>query len=1363
LVARHEILRTLFHRLPGRSWPAQVVLDEEWRPRIELLDLSGREGEVRTAALEGLWEEMLDRPFAPDREPPLTVALVRLAAREHVLVVGAHALCADAAALEILVRDLRQAYAARLGLGGPGSEEPAQYADVAEGLNELLEAEETDAGRELWREMRAGHAVRELPFEREPDPGGRTAFRPRVVGAAIGRETLERAEELAGAASCPLSVVLLAAWQVLLHRLTAAEGEPWTLGVDFEGRHYEGFDTALGLFVRTLPLPVAVREEGPFRALLARLDQQVEALYDWQEYFSWERLPEGERGGFFAAGFGFEEPREAAESAGGVSFSQERTYACVERFRLKLVCRRQQEGLRIELHFDASRFAEEDVRRLLDAFRALLANAVAAPDSRVDELDLIDAAEHRRLAAAHEATARRFEPVPVHHLIREQAGRTPGAVALSTDDDRLTYRELAERARRLAGHLRRLGVRPDVRVGLCVERSVEMVVGILGILESGGVYVPVDPDHPAARQAFVLEDSKAAVLLTRPPLLAKLPPVNGGTRVAFLDEPETWSDTGEEAWPPPDPENAAYVLYTSGSTGVPKGVVVRHRALTNHMLWMREAYPLAADDRVLQKTPFGFDASVWELFLPLMMGAELVLAAPGAHREPALLARTLAARRITVLQVVPSLLRLLLEEEAFAGCASLTRVFCGGEALWGDLRDRFYGVLPGAQLVNLYGPTETTVQISSWVAERTVSERPEMAVPIGLPIHNARLYLLDRRLLPVPDGFLGEVWIGGEPPARGYLDRPGLTAASFLPDPFAAEPGGRMYRSGDLARRRQDGALEFVNRAGQQIKIRGNRFDPGEIEVILRTHPRVAEAVAMVREDQPGDERLVAYVVPRGEAHVAAELRALLAERVPEYMVPTSYVVLPTLPLTPNGKLDRAALPAPSEPSRSEADFAAPRSAVEEVLAQIWADLLGVERVGIHDNFFDLGGHSLLGTQLIYRVREAIGVELSLRGVFESPTVAGIAEQVEELWRVPQSAPIAPVPRNGEIPLSFAQQRLWFIDQLEPGSAVYNTPYFLRLTGELDVPALAAALAGIVERHEVLRTTFAAAEGGAAVQVIGLPFAPSLPLTDLGGLSQGSREAEARRLATLEAGRPFDLRSGPVLRTSLLRLANREHVLLVNAHHIATDAWSMEILWREVSVLYEGFRQGRPAVLPALPIQYADFAVWQRGWFQGEVLESQLAYWRRRLGDDPPVVELPADRARPAVQSYRGADLPLTLPAAASTGLHSLSRRAGATPFMTLLALFVALLGRMTGQRDLPVGTPISGRRQPEVGGLVGFFLNTLVIRAELPEGATFRELVAQVRTLALEAYAHQDVPFEKLVDELGPRRSLSHSPLFQV
>ena len=956
----------------------------------------------------------------------------------------------------------------------------------------------------------------------------------------------------------------------------------------------------------------------------------------------------------------------------------------------------------------------------------------------------------------------------VHRQFEAQASRVPDAPALTCGGATLTYGELNARANRLAHHLRALGVGLEVLVGVCLERSFDMVVGLLAVLKAGGAYVPLDPSYPPERLAYLVGDAGVPVLITREALLGRL---EGHEAYAVcLDRPRDRSaiaalpDSNPRAGTRPD--HLAYVIYTSGSTGSPKGAMVVHRGLANYLAWAARTYRVGEGQGAPVHSSFSFDLTVTSLFTPLISGRRVDLLDESLGVEQ--LAEALRRNGdYSLVKITPAHLQMLGEQLVPEEAAGRTRAFViGGEALTAEHVAFWRAHAPDTVLVNEYGPTETVVGCCVQVVPR---DGPVGAsIPIGRPIAQTQLYVLDARMRPVPVGVAGELYIGGAGVARGYLNRPALTAASFVPDPFGDRSGARLYRTGDLARWRPDGVLEYLGRVDRQVKVRGYRVEPGEVEAALSAHPSVREAAVVPRDDATGGTALVAYLAYRDVNALApgpAELRQWLLQSLPDYMVPSAFVMLDALPLTPNGKVDRDALPDPEGiATAGGAPYVAPRGPVEDALAAVWGELLGRDRVGVHDNVFELGGHSLMVARVLARVRDLFGVEPPLREVMERPTVAGLARLVERALAEgsgPVVQPITPVDRAGPLPASFAQQRLWFLDRLEPGSPLYNIPTAVRLAGDLDVAALGRALSEVVRRHEVLRTTFAD-DGGVPRPVIGPAVDVPLPVVDLSALPAEVREAEALRLVAEESARSFDLARGPLLRAMLIRLAPEEHLAVVTMHHIASDGWSIGVLITELTALYEAFRTGAPPPLDELAIQYADYAAWQRSWFQGLALESHLGHWRDRLGGVPDL-ELPADRARPASPSHRGGLRHADLPAGLLADLRALGRAEGATLFMTLLAGFEVLLHRYSGQSDFAVGTPIAGRGRTELEGLIGFFVNTLALRADFSGDPSFRTLLRRVRQEALGAFAHQDLPFEQLVGVLRPDRDPARPPIVQV
>ena len=1017
------------------------------------------------------------------------------------------------------------------------------------------------------------------------------------------------------------------------------------------------------------------------------------------------------------------------------------------------------EDVVLEFSYGLKCLSEHSVERIRDGLALMLQHVLVHPEEPVEELPLMDSRERDRVLQGFNATQAEYpREALIHELFEAQVQKTPEAVAVVYEGEKVTYAELNAKANQLAYRLREEGVGPDVLVAISVERSLEMVVGLLGILKAGGAYVPVDPEYPQDRIKYMLEDSAAPVLLTQRCLVESLP--STAARTLLLDEEKTYAEQPQSNLDRQTvgatSRNLAYVIYTSGSTGLPKGVMVEHRNLANLVSWHCSAFWVKEGSVSSSLAGTGFDASTWELWPGLCVGGTVCLLPAGKVRDPEAM---LGWWQEQVLDM--SFLPTPLAELAMArnmAPKGLDTLLVGGDRL---------NVRPGKDvsysLINNYGPTESTVVATSGVVGPVGEDEGEIS--IGRPIANTRVYILDERSHPVPLGVAGEIHIGGEGVARGYLNRPELTAESFVKDPFVTQEGARMYRTGDLGRWREDGTIEYLGRNDDQVKIRGFRIELGEIEARILEVPGVREAVVLAREDVPGDKRLVAYWTQADEGQVLEieSLREHLKAELPGYMVPSAFVRLEAMPLTPNGKVDRKALPAPDASALVAREYEAPQGQTEEVLAGIWQELLGVEKVGRHDSFFDLGGHSLLAVQLLARMRQVLGQEISLKELFDAPTLAEVAARLQQA-DASLLAPIEHADHDRPLLLSWAQQRLWFLEQMEDLGTTYHMPAVLRLQGRLDVQALQGALDAIVARHEALRTVFVQEDGGAEpVQVIRPEEGCALNQQDLSAL-----EAKERRVSTRQALRQamqekFNLSQGPLIRGLLLKLQPEEHVLLLEMHHIVSDGWSMGVLVRELSALYEAFAQGQADPLPALPIQYADYAQWQRQWLTGERLGEQLAFWQTYLQGAPELLELPTDHPRPAVQSHAGAILGFELDSQLVQGLKALATRHGATLFMVLQAGWSVLLGRLAGQDDVVIGTPVANRRRSELEGLIGFFVNTLALRTRIDAEQTVAGLLQTVRQQTLSAFGHQDVPFEQVVEAVQPARSLAHSPLFQV
>ncbi len=1329
---RHAVLRTAFvWRKLERAY--QVVLRTVELPfRFE--DWSGSEPAGRGQRFEEMLRADHARGFELSKAPLSRLTLVRLAEEEFRFIWTHHHLLLDGWSLPLLIEEVRTAYE-RLRAGEAGTLAPEQ---PYRAYIEWLKGQDAAQAEAFWRRTLSGFRAPTLMARSHGGGGGAHG----ECAGSLGEEVTARLQAFARQNQVTLNTVLQAAWALLVG---AYSGEPDVVfGATVSGRPAElaGSERMVGLFINTLPVRMRIEPEKTvsewlqsIQAAQAEMRQfESSSLVDVQ---SSSEVPRGTP--LFDSLVVFENyPVDAAMRAPGSGFQIAEVRASEKtNYPLTLVSGPgKQMGLR--LLFDPARVSATAAERIVAQLAGVLEALPACEGALLGSLPLTTPHEDGRIRQEwNEPVARTPVPSSIPELFEAQAARRPDAPAVTFEGRSLSYGELNAQANRLARRLVACGVGPEKPVALYLERSAEIVAAVLGTLKAGAAYVPLDPVYPAARLEMILDDCQAGILVTTHALASALP--RGRAKLLYLDDDSLASESAANLGVRIEPENAAYVIYTSGSTGKPKGVVVTHANVTRLMAATNEWYGFTENDVWTLFHSYAFDFSVWELWGALLYGGRLVVVPYLASRAPQEFYRLLVSESVTVLNQTPSAFMQLIQAEEACGVdpgLKLRLVIFGGEALdIGALRPWFERHPEVPRLVNMYGITETTVHCTY----RPLSPADVDGVPgsmIGVRIPDLRIYIVDALGRLAPIGVPGEIWVGGDGVARGYLHRPDLTADGFVPDPFSGEPGARLYRSGDCARYLDNGDIEYIGRLDFQVKLRGFRIELGEIEAVLRE--RVAQAVVVLR-----GERLVAYVV--GET---AGLREHLAGRLPDYMVPAAFVQLEQLPLTPNGKVDRRALPAAEENALALGSYSGPRTPAEEMLVEIWQQVLRAKRVGIHDNFFELGGHSLLATQLLARVETVFGVEVGVRALFEHPTVAGLAAVIEGARGI-QAPPItrAEHPPSG-LPLSFAQQRLWFLDQLEPNSPFYNNPVAVRLKGQLDIARLEEALNALIQRHEALRTRFVAVDGK-PVAVVDAELRLKLAVEPAVDVEQQARA---------EALEPFDLAAGPLIRARLLRVNAAEHIALVTLHHIISDGWSTGVLVRELSALYAGRE------LAPLGIQYGDFAAWQRAWLSGEVLEAQLDYWREQLQGAPPVLELATDRARPAVQSFRGSHYRFQIPAEVAGELAELSRREGVTLFMVLLAAYQVLLSRYAGgQEDVVVGTPIANRQRTEVEALIGFFVNTLVLRTKLAGEPSVRELLGRVRETCLGAYAHQDLPFETLVETLQPERKLSHAPLFQT
>ncbi|UTX28715.1 pyoverdine non-ribosomal peptide synthetase PvdD [Pseudomonas aeruginosa] len=1360
LVARHETLRTRF-RLDGDE--ARQEIAASMALPLDIVAL----GPLEEGALARQVETTIARPFDLERGPLLRVSLLRLAEDDHVLVLVQHHIVSDGWSMQVMVEELVQLYAAySRGLEVALPALPIQYADYALWQRSWMEAGEKERQLAYWTGLLGGEQpVLELPFDR-PRPV-RQSHRGAQFILELDIDLSQALRRVAQQEGATAFALLLASFQALLYRYSGQADI--RVGVPIANRNRVETERLIGFFVNTQVLKADLDGRMGFDELLAQARQRALEAQAHQD-LPFEQLVEAlqperslSHNPLFQVLFNYQS--EARGNGQAFRFDELQMESVqfdsrTAQFDLTLDLTDEEQRFCAVFDYATDLFDASTVERLAGHWRNLLRGIVANPRQRLGELPLLDAPERRQTLSEWNPAQRECAVQgTLQQRFEEQARQRPQAVALILDEQRLSYGELNARANRLAHCLIARGVGADVPVGLALElSSLDMLVGLLAILKAGGAYLPLDPAAPEERLAHILDDSGVRLLLTQGHLLEHLPR-QAGVEVLAIDG--LVLDGYAESGPLPtlSADNLAYVIYTSGSTGKPKGTLLTHRNALR-LFSATEAW-FGFDERDVWTLfhSYAFDFSVWEIFGALLYGGRLVIVPQWVSRSPEDFYRLLCREGVTVLNQTPSAFKQLMAVACSADMATqqpaLRYVIFGGEAL--DLQSlrpwfqRFGDRQP--QLVNMYGITETTVHVTY----RPVSEADlegGLVSPIGGTIPDLSWYILDRDLNPVPRGAVGELYIGRAGLARGYLRRPGLSATRFVPNPFPGGAGERLYRTGDLARFQADGNIEYIGRIDHQVKVRGFRIELGEIEAALAGLAGVRDAVVLAH-DGVGGTQLVGYVVAdsaEDAERLRESLRESLKRHLPDYMVPAHLMLLERMPLTVNGKLDRQALPQP-DASLSQQAYRAPGSELEQRIAAIWAEILGVERVGLDDNFFELGGHSLLATRVISRVRQEQQLDASLKALFERPVLEAFAQGLERTTDAVSTIPLAD--RQQPLALSFAQERQWFLWQLEPESAAYHIPSALRLRGRLDVDALQRSFDSLVARHETLRTRFRL-EGGRSYQQVQPAVSVSIEREQFG------EEGLIERIQAIVV-QPFDLERGPLLRVNLLQLAEDDHVLVLVQHHIVSDGWSMQVMVEELVQLYAAYSQGLDVVLPALPIQYADYALWQRSWMEAGEKERQLAYWTGLLGGEQPVLELPFDRPRPARQSHRGAQLGFELPRELVEAVRALAQREGASSFMLLLASFQALLYRYSGQADIRVGVPIANRNRVETERLIGFFVNTQVLKADLDGRMGFDELLAQARQRALEAQAHQDLPFEQLVEALQPERNASHNPLFQV
>ncbi|MEM7129528.1 MAG: amino acid adenylation domain-containing protein [Chloroflexota bacterium] len=1426
IVARHEVLRTTFgidvNAAAGE--PVQQIHDQIHIP-LQMQDFSQLGGKDQEAAQEAALEAAIvsgsEAPFDLANGPLLTVHLFQTAADDAVLLIVMHHIISDGWSVNIFWEELAILYGAYISNVESPLEPPlepltVQYADFAIWQRNWLSGEVLERELGYWREKLAGlPELLELPTDHPRPPI--QSFSGRTDHFMLTPTLTSKLHELSQHTGSTLFMTLLAAYAALLSRYSRQDDI--AVGTPIANRNRAEIEPLIGFFVNTLVMRTHLSEDLTFAQLLEQVqetaldayahqdlpfDQVVEAVDPvrsmshtplFQHMFTLETLSAAEEAGT-------EVTPEAENEEGGdtsdspfdleVDMAQGADYT-IAKFDLTLGVAETTDGLACSWEYNTDLFESATIERMNRHFEQLLLSITDAPDAPLATLSLLDDIERDEIVVGWNETARDYPTTAtVHELFEAQAQTDGDAIAIVDGETVLTYAELNSQANQLAHHLRTLGVSLEEPVGICVERSPRLVVGMLAILKAGGVYVPLDTSYPAERLAFMLQDTSTQVVISEQSLLEVLP--EDISQLLLLDDETCLQSCDQQSSAnlsnDATGENLAYIIYTSGSTGRPKGVMVPHQAV-NRLVINTDYVDFSQVRAIGQASNASFDAATFEVWGALLNGAKLVIIDKETALSPEGLANQIAEDAIDTLFLTTALFNQIAAAHPTA-FATMRYMLFGGEAVDPNAVARIVSLGKPEHLLHVYGPTESTTY-ATWHEVEAV-ESDVVTIPIGRPIANTTAYILDSELNPVPVGVPGELYIGGDGLARGYWQREELTAERFVQvgmsssgqvkKPDNVQAAIVLYKTGDLVRWNADGAIEFMGRLDHQVKLRGFRIELGEIESYLSQHEQVQESMVLALDDPQGNKRLIGYIVTttdqstNNQDELADALRSHLRSHLPDYMVPSGFVLLDEMPLTPNGKVDRKALTGlADEALGSSVEYVAPRTAEEEALVALWQEVLQSEPIGIHDNFFELGGHSLLATQLISHIRSELEIELPLRALFEGPTVAELAIALTVGTRVLSAPPIVQVAERKNLPLSFAQQRLWFLDQLEGPSATYNVPLAVDVDGGMDTQAFERAINYVVARHEALRTTFTTLDGE-PVQTIHDTLHVPLHVESFDHFKPADREEAITEALSAISQQPFDLAVGPLLRVHLLQIEVDHGLLIIVMHHIISDGWSLNLFMEEVGVLYELFSsdedQGLAKAtedeieyemnerLPELPVQYADFAVWQRNWLQGEVLDEALGYWRNQLAGAPELLELPTDRPRPAIQTFQGNVLNFTLEADVALGLQALGSQTGSTLFMTLLAAYSTLLSKYSRQDDIAIGTPIANRNRVEIEPLIGFFVNTLVMRTDLSENPTFEDLLAQVKQRALDAYKYQDVPFEQVVDALDPVRSMSYPPLFQ-
>lgn len=1361
IVSRHESLRTIFAVQDGE--PVQMIHDQpEYKWNVtDVTKLPEADREL--AAMELLQQEA-QTPFDLSSGPLMRSGLICMQPEDHFFMLNIHHIVFDGWSTGVLCHELEVLYRANVNdEASPLPPLAIQYADYAHWQNEYLKGSEIERQLSYWKEKLSGNLpVLQLPYD-FPSPSRQT-FTGAFASFAIPPGLTASLKQLSRTHGATPFMAFLTVYNILLFRYTGQAD--LIVGTPIANRKLEEVENLIGFFVNTLAIRTSLLGEKSFVDLLHQVKQETLAAYANQDV-PFDTIveavqPDRNESGTPLFQVLFNLIDDVRLNLDGLQVQSLEVDNQTSKFDLELTLIDNAEGMSGGVEYRTDRFKGDTIARLIEHYLLLLREVVENPDLPISQLPLMSSEERQQLLYQWNQTAVPYpDDICLHDLLLRQAKRTPDKTAVTFKDTCLTYQELDQLSNGLAFRLQAYGVGPDVCVGICMNRSLAMVVAVLGVLKAGGAYVPLDPQYPQDRLIYMLEDTQVPVVITQSSLASLL---GGGNPILFLlDHIQELAAAAKAPVSGVGPDHMLYILYTSGSTGKPKGIVMNHRPIVNLMAWQNKNLNSPHQATVLQFSTLNFDMSCHEMFSAFGNGGTVVVVDEKTRKNPERLLELMDDHKIKRLHLPYISLQQLAEAaEQIEGIEyAITDITVSGEQLRITPQIRnWLKKLGHCTVQNHYGPTETHVVTAYRIED---IDTAESLPPLGKPIDNCEIYILDSHLQPVPIGVYGELYIGGICLARGYLNREELTADSFVPNPFAQEPDQRMYKSGDLARFLPSGEVEFLGRIDEQVKIRGFRVEPGEVEAVISTYPGIRETVVVGWKEHQSTQELVAYLVADQDI-VEHEVREHLKKKLPDYMLPTIFMKLEELPLSPSGKVSRSALPQPKR-NLTGKEKTAPVTATEKGVAIIWADILGCENVGLEDQFFELGGHSLLAIKVISRVNSAFQTDLPLYTIFEFPQLRDFTAHVEQCLGQHEhlsSESIAPVHREPDMPLSFAQERIWFFEQLQPGTSMYNISKAVRIKGELDASVLEKSYRQLIDRHESLRTNVIDRDG-LPLQIIHPSRSYPLRQVDLRNVEGEHQQSRLHALIAQEEQQPFDLARDPLIRASLYRVHDEEWVLLLVVHHIIFDGWSMSLLEQEWWENYARCKHD-PAYQPeVLPLQYVDYAVWQRNMLQGVIWEKQMSYWKNQLQGKLPILRLPTDRPRPLQPSYRGSSISFTMEGRLARKARRFGKQENVSLYMTLLTIFQALLYRYTGEQDLLVGSPMTNRNRTEWERLIGFFVNTLVIRTCVSPEFTWRELLTSVKKATMEAFSHQDIPFEKLVQELHPDRSQGFSPVFQV